>query len=834
MDPNVSSTFRAAPDLEPVRRPSGLGERMSGWAAQHPVLGIMFVSLLAVVLNCYPIVFCGRSFVSPACMQALLYGGWPPLPGMSPSQPIFQHGSDTGAMMLWGVPTGFIESRSLLHDGELPLWDRYGHAGNTLIGQAVSMLGDPLQIIVILGQGAAGAWDLKFLIAKFLFCMGFGLLIFRLTGSRLLALLQAALAAYCGAFFYINNHPVFFAFAYSPWILLSALETLDRQSRRYPGWGLVWLLANTACFNAGHVEVAVALIGGLNLAALAHALSGCRRAVDRGVVMGRMAALGVLFLGLTAPVWMSFFASLQGAYSTHTAIEVYQLPARCVPGLFDDLFYHFQLPNDTLAAIAPGASLLILAGFILSLLRWRQLRGSPFFMVNNLAILLWGGCVFGWVPARVLEMIPLLNRVRHNYVEFSYLLILHLTIASAFGFKAVAGQSNLRRVVADAVALVAGFAGLTLLYCLANSHRPIPWDYFICAGAGGIGAPMLFAYLKSRGGGISGWAWAGIILLGFAAQFRFGLYSLGNQSLLMIPGARAVLNAPSPALARIKADPAGPFRVAGLGWILLGDYAGVYDLEDISSCAPLTGRGFENLVVQYPGINLSEGWIINITDPAAAQPLLNLLNVKYLLTSPQASLQPGLDFRMADRSDLGVLENPEVWPRAFFAGQILELASTGDFIKHLQANGKKPFIALAPGELERVPDLRSLATTNSVPVSAATNYLLRANSTAFDIHAASAGVVCLTESQADDFTATANGVPAPVLTVNCGFKGLYLAQPGDYHVQFTYRPGHWRLALMLLWLALALTVLLAGVSFACARTGGTRIRGSSQSIAQPG
>jgi hypothetical protein len=798
---------------------------MSGWLTQHPVRGILLVSLLAVVINCYPVIFCGRSFVSPSCIQALVYGSWPPLPGMAPAQPIWQHGTDTGAMMIWGVPAGFIESRSLLQDGELPLWDRYGHAGSTFIGQAVTMLGDPLQLIVVLGHGAAGAWDLKFLVAKFLFCAGFGLLIFRLVGSQPQALLQAALAAYCGAFFFINNHPVFFSFAYAPWILLSAVELLDRQSPRYLGWGLVWLVANVACFNGGHVEVGVALIGCLNLLAVAFAAAGCRKLVELAGVLGRMTVASVLFLGLTAPVWVSFLTSLQGAYSTHAAVKVYQLPVRCVAGVFDDLFYYFLLPNDALGAIAPGASLLVLAGCLLSLLRWRQLKGSPFFIANNVAILVWGGCVFGWVPAFILEAIPMLNRVNHNFVDFSYPLILHLTIQSAFGFKALASEINPRRLAVDALGLVVGFAGLTLWYCLANVHRPMLWSYFACAGAGAIGAPMLFAFLKSRGGRISAVGWAGIILLGFSAQFRFGLYSTANQKLLMVPGKREVLNAPSPALERIKADPAGPFRVSGLGWNLLGDYAAVYGLEGISSSVPLTSGSFEDLVVQYPGVTLSEGWILDFGDPATAQPLLNLLNVKYVLAPPKLSEPPKGDFRIADRSDFGVLENLDVWPRAFFAGQVLSIASNADFINHLVANAKQPFIALTPGEIERQPALRLLTTTNTVTVSPATHYQLRVNSTAFDIQAASAGVVCLTENQARDFVATANGVPQTVLTVNRSFKGLYLDRPGNYHLEFSYRPGHWRLALVLFWLAAALTAALAVAAFACAkiRPGGPNI-----------
>jgi len=113
------------------------------------------------------------------------------------------------------------------------LWNRYSLAGDTLIGQAISMLGDPLQLIVILGRGSAGVWDIKFLAAKFLFCVGLGLLVLRLLGSRPLSLIYAALAAYCGAFFTSSTTRFFFVFSYAPWILLSALGLLGLRSGRH-------------------------------------------------------------------------------------------------------------------------------------------------------------------------------------------------------------------------------------------------------------------------------------------------------------------------------------------------------------------------------------------------------------------------------------------------------------------------------------------------------------------------------------------------------------------------------------------------------------------------
>jgi hypothetical protein len=192
-----------------------------------------------------------------------------------PAPNVLQHGSDTGAMMWWGVPVGFIESRSLLEQGELPLWNRYGHAGDTLIGQAVSMLGDPLHLIVILGTDRPGRGTSSFWRRNSSFASVWAAHSPTFGKPAVVADLYRARGVLRGLVLH-QQSPGFFVFAYAPWILLSAIEWLDLRSGRHVRWGLVWLLVNFACFNAGHVEVAVVLIGGLNLAAVACALTGCR------------------------------------------------------------------------------------------------------------------------------------------------------------------------------------------------------------------------------------------------------------------------------------------------------------------------------------------------------------------------------------------------------------------------------------------------------------------------------------------------------------------------------------------------------------------------------
>lgn len=778
------------------------------WSLQHSVSTLLLVTLVAVVVNCYPVIFCGRSFVSPAWVPSLVYDRWPPMPGMEPGSILSpDHGSDVYAMMWWDVPLGFLESRSLLDQGELPLWNRYSHAGAPLLGQGVSMLGDPLQLIVIAGRGSTVAWDLKFLIAKFIFCLGFGLLIRKLIHSEPLSWAYAGLGAYCGAYFFIANHPAFFVFAYVPWILLSAMELLDTNCQSHLRWGVLWLTANIGCFNGGHLEVAVDLVGGLNLATLAHALVRQHSPRLRLKVLGRMAVATLLFLGLTAPVWISFLVLLSDSYTAHASIKVEQQPLQSLPGAFDPNFYR------DVWTFAPGTSLLVLSGVVLSALNWRQFRNHSFFWVNTAALFVWGGFVFGWIPGPLLAAIPLLNRVGHVGTDFSYLLVVHLTIQSAYGFKSLAGEHCLRAVVVLTAVMLA-----LLLYSFLMPFRTERLAYLACAGTAAIGAPALYCYLKSRYNSVPIPGYAAIICLGFISQHRFGLYNFGDRDSLMVPGPRVALNARSQALDKLVAAHSEPFRTVGLPRTLAGplsgDYSAVYGLEDIRSCAPMSGAAYIDLVRHFPGMSLQRDWVLKVNDPQKAQPLLSLLNVKYLLANPSQTLQAGPEFSIADRSDFLVLQNLHTWPRAFFVNRVTEASTTAEFIDQLrEATG--PFASVTKQTLANHLELRNLVQ-NSATVVPATNYRLAPNSTAFHVQVDQPGLVCLTEEQAKDFSVTVNRQAEEVLTVNRAFKGVYLARPGEYDIRFSYRPRYWGLSCGLF--CVCLSVLVAGIGVTALRS----------------
>jgi hypothetical protein len=47
------------------------------------------------------------------------------------------------------------------------------------------------------------------------------------------------------------------------------------------------------------------------------------------------------------------------------------------------------------------------------------------------------------------------------------------------------------------------------------------------------------------------------------------------------------------------------------------------------------------------------------------------------------------------------------------------------------------------------------------------------------------------------------------LTVNQAFKGVYLDQPGRYHIEMKYRPRYWAVAVWLFWSAAVGTLVFA-------------------------
>jgi hypothetical protein len=245
--------------------PSGLGTACRAVAAR-PLRALTLAALLSVAASSFPIVFLGRSYVSPNFGTLLLYSRFPTLPGGGGAVLSDPMGSDVGAMAWQAIPYSAVEHQTLMKDHGLPVWNRFNSAGTPLLAQGQSMFGDPLQLLVIAAGGAAWAWDLKILAAKVLFALALGLVVWRLARHLPSALLVTIAAPFIGFFIYRINHPALFAFCYAPWVLFAWICLSEADGgRAVAGSAAGLLLADFALMNSGAAKEAAAFLVTMNL-----------------------------------------------------------------------------------------------------------------------------------------------------------------------------------------------------------------------------------------------------------------------------------------------------------------------------------------------------------------------------------------------------------------------------------------------------------------------------------------------------------------------------------------------------------------------------------------
>ena len=267
---------------------------------ERPVASIWLMALAGVLLSCYPIVFCARSFVSPNLGTTMLYDRYPALPGGTHTIVGQPQGSDVSAMLWAFAPYAVVQHRAIFEDHEFPFWNRYNAGGQPLLGQGQSMLGDPLHSLLLLGGTDASAWDIKFLVAKLLFAAGVGLMVRAATGHQPTALLLGFSACFLGFFNYRFDHPAYFGMCYAPWVLLAWLE-IARGGAALRWLGLL-VLANWCVMNSGTVKEAYMLLPTLNGGGLLMlSLSGTLRWRDKGRAFAALLWVGACFALISAP-----------------------------------------------------------------------------------------------------------------------------------------------------------------------------------------------------------------------------------------------------------------------------------------------------------------------------------------------------------------------------------------------------------------------------------------------------------------------------------------------------------------------------------------------------
>ncbi|MCC7371311.1 MAG: oligosaccharide flippase family protein [Chloroflexi bacterium] len=241
-------------------------------------------------------------------------------------------------------------------------------------------------------------------------------------------------------------------------------------------------------------------------------------------------------------------------------------------------------------------------------------------------------------------------------------------------------------------------------------------------------------------------------------------------------------------IAAIKADP-GLFRVVTFGEddTLPSNTNMLFGLQDI--------RGYDTIIlreyVEYleriePQRGIPYSKVAKLFDQRSlSSPLLDLLNVKYVLTSKVLSL-PGWTLH-AQGDGIRVYRNERAMPRAFVVGRTIEAPSR---LAALDTVGRPGFDPRTTAVVEN-PN----AGGQSVGTGAAAPPLVSAEIAAYENNrvvvradgGGSGGTLVLADVYFPGWTASVDGQSATVLRANGLLRAVQLA-PGPHTVEFRYRP----------------------------------------------
>ena len=263
----------------------------------------------------------------------------------------------------------------------------------------------------------------------------------------------------------------------------------------------------------------------------------------------------------------------------------------------------------------------------------------------------------------------------------------------------------------------------------------------------------------------------------------------------------------------IRADP-GLFRVVTYGEddTLPSNTNMLFDLQDVRGYDTIILREYVDyleLIEPQRGIPFSK--VAKLFDERSlASPLLDLLNVKYVLTSKTVR-QPGYTLVYED-DGVRVYRNERALPRAFIVMRALPAADRAAALRLVGDPGFDPrssVVLEGRGDAAEAPG--GAAVGGASPAIPAEVVEYGVNRVAVRASAPEGGVLVLGDTFFDGWTATVDGVARPLLRANALVRAVELA-PGAHDVVFEYRPLSFRLGALVSFLAAVGLALLGGAA----------------------
>jgi len=669
-----------------------------------------------------------------------------------------------------------------VHQRQLPLWNPYILAGTPFLapGQA-SVLYPFVALWLILPLAYAYGW----FAALHLFFAGASAYVFlRATGGSRTAGLLAGLTYMFSARLVTSVlwPQMMGAIVFLP-LLLLLVELIVRRSKA--GWPLLPALAGAVVLGvsilAGHIEASVYVMAAMGLYALARAVP---LALDRaGLAAFRALAtslgLVILGVGVAAVQLLPFYevGSLNfrsGAVSYQDvvgfALKLPQLFTFVMPDFYGNPIIHWAPywgPKDYVEQAAYiGVLPLLLAGATLVGLITRSAK-------PHILIALWSVVAvslllaFGTPLYRVIFfLLPGFNQI-HSPFRWLIPYTAAMALLAGFGLDYVRERLGTARLWLGALALLA-IAGLAAWQRVVLPHVPAADRGLEVRNYALFLALILTAALI---------CWTGRRAFGLLALILVAA-DLGYTGIGFNTASDPALLRRVPALVQFLQQDHSLFRVTAYGKDKMFEANGnvPYHLQD--------ARGYDSVIIgRYARLNdllepqdqLQFNRVKTLDTPQALKsPILNLLNVKYVLTT--GTIQDPQFEQVYSGPDGRVYQNRDVLPRAFVASSA-----------RVERTPDGQLAALSSSDLATTVVLDRPANGTGAPSGVRSATVTAYSGRKVSIEATGPGVVVLTDNNFPGWKATVDGQPADVLTADYTFRGVELG-PGEHRVEFNFAP----------------------------------------------
>lgn len=775
--------------------------RLATWIEARPTLAVVIYAGILSIVVCAPVVFGGKSFLSPNNGVLLLYDSLPTLPGSTDPTAENTQGADVGALAWQTFAFSVIQERSVFRDGELPVWNRYFGSGRTLIGQGQSLIGDPINWATwVVGTGAP-AYDARFVILKALFAGAIGVSVLWLFRSLAAAILTATAAVCVTYLLYRLTHPAVLSLYYAPLIVLAWIGLARAHDRMSLRWVVALVAANWLEINSGTVKEAYVLMMVMNgMGALLLLFGGlcAREARLRRFMLGALAM--VAFVLMSAPLWGTFLDTVRvGTTGYLNVARADQFRLADLLGYADNLYFllrdnRYWPGLNMLVALMAALAIVVSAGTWFAGLR----DAMPLWPVT-LAAMACLAMAFGVVPGPLIASIPFLKSIHHIHNTFATAAIVPLCLICGKGIAlAISAERGvlLRALAVVAVGVILAFkvfapainsdSNAIAIHLLASFVALLILVWFL----------RLAPPLRLGGAALALMGIAVVVLVGRGAVW--GETSTLVDKYIFNPKGRVDLLAVDQTVEAARAAMTEPTRAIGLGNAFYSGYRAAIGFESIDGPDPMEVKSYRQLV-DLLKVPFSFDWRMEFSRGNLEQygKALDMLNVGVIFASESLKDTFGMG-EIFRGTRLGAYRRPNAWPRAFFARGIVPFGNPGE-LRSLIEQRQGPFVAIDAGLVSGSPLLRKLAAERSLsPIVKASDYKLTNNTTSFTIDAPGPGIAYLAEAdQAGDFTVTVNGKRVDYFPANMAFKAIPIEGAGKHRIVVSYWPARLTLYLVL-------------------------------------